>query len=80
MADDSDYSSLSSPGSGDEEYVNEDPEDETSQTGGFKGNRIFSITRDLEDLNYHLASVFPSFTNKQLALSKAPPKTDTNSK
>lgn len=42
-----------------------------------RGNKIFSIGQDLEDLNYHLASVFPNFTSKQAYSAKMIPKADT---
>lgn len=51
----------------------------TKESTTMKGNKIFSISRDIEDLNYHLASVFPSFTSKQVYASKMTSKPDASS-
>lgn len=42
---------------GEEEQNNEEAEGSTGQ------RRIFSIAQDLEDLNYHLSSIFPKFSS-----------------
>ena len=50
----------------------EEEQEESEEQGGFKGTKIYKISRDLEDLNYHLASVFPSFTSQATAIRSKP--------
>jgi len=55
---------------GEEEENDDEESNNKSSTSGLKGNKIFAISRDLEDLSYHLASVFPSFT-KDVTIAKS---------
>lgn len=50
--------------------------EESQDKAGYKGTKIFKISREIEDLNYHLASVFPSFmsTNATLQASRMRPE------